>query len=198
MGLISAGRRLGHSATPSKRRVAHGSKSDRIGRIRWTRSTEPVWRDEASRKTTLGISKGRAATLSFDLWLSFFFLSFFLSFLSRRQPRNSPSCQQWCEATCSLRLVRRVVLITDYVISIWAVALHFPQVCNSLATTRCIIAKEMYKGKIESVDSADLEFQFFFLHCILLITKVKLFQGTIGPNLIALLKNGRKVSQSAC
>ena len=46
----------------------------------------------------------------------------------------------------------------------------------------------------------DLEFQgqnsFFLFHCILLIAKVKLFQGTIGRNLIVLLKNGRKVSQS--
>ena len=37
--------------------------------------------------------------------------------------------------------------------------------------------------------------KYFFLQCILVIAKVKLFQGTIGCNLITvLLKNGEKVS----
>ena len=35
---------------------------------------------------------------------------------------------------------------------------------------------------------------FFFRHCTPFITKVKLFQATIGRNLIVLLKNGNKVS----
>ena len=34
----------------------------------------------------------------------------------------------------------------------------------------------------------------FFLHCILLITKVKLYQGTMDRNLIVLLKNDKKVN----
>ena len=34
--------------------------------------------------------------------------------------------------------------------------------------------------------------RFFFLHCILLITKVKLSQETVGRNLTVLLKNGKK------
>ena len=38
----------------------------------------------------------------------------------------------------------------------------------------------------------DLEFQNFLLHYILVIAKVKLFQGTIGRNPIVPLKNGKK------
>ena len=34
---------------------------------------------------------------------------------------------------------------------------------------------------------------FFLLHCILLARKIKFVQGTIGGNLIVLLKNGKKV-----
>ena len=54
---------------------------------------------------------------------------------------------------------------------------------------------------LEPLTKIDLNFMvkisfffFFFLYCVLLVTKIKLFQETISRNLIVLLKNGEKVS----
>ena len=49
---------------------------------------------------------------------------------------------------------------------------------------------------MNSVNSIEFQGQkiFFLLHCILFITRAKLFQGTTGRNLIVLLQNGEKVS----
>ena len=61
-----------------------------------------------------------------------------------------------------------------------------------------IVIDEFYTDLVQ-ID-LDLEFQdqILFFHCILFITKIKLFQGTIGHKLligvILVLKNGEKVN----
>ena len=61
-----------------------------------------------------------------------------------------------------------------------------------------VIIDEFYtckKSAVKLIVILNFKIKTCFLYCILFVTKVKQFQGSIGRNLMVLLKNGKKIIQ---